>query len=229
MSVIKLKNNQTATDPRLGRIPQFDERSKAFPIRALVAGKPRRSYSWRTTVQLDQGNTPACTGFSLCMEAAARPVVVTGITDSDGMKIYHRAQELDEWPGSDYEGSSVLAAMKAGVERGWYKEYRWALGPGAEAAENDLALAVGYKGPAILGTNWYDGMFDADEDGYLNVSGSLAGGHAYVITKYSVKRDAYWTPNSWGGAGQGWIRRADIIRLLSEDGEAVVPTIRSKG
>jgi len=36
MPTIRLKNNNTATDPRLGRIPEFDKRSLEYPIRALV-------------------------------------------------------------------------------------------------------------------------------------------------------------------------------------------------
>ena len=216
------------SDPRLNRVPFFDPRSKDFPIRTLVAGKRRRAYTWRH-VQLDQGREGACTGFAVAMEAAARPVAVKGITDDVARQVYRRAKEIDEWPGEDYDGSSVLAAIKAGTERGWYTEYRWALGPGAEAAENDLALAVGYRGPAVLGTWWYEGMYSADEEGYLNVTGQRVGGHAWLVTSYSLKRDAYFTPNSWGGEGQGWIRRADMVRLLDESGEAAIPTKRRHG
>lgn len=239
---IELRGGHTTGDPRLGRIPQFDERSKQYPIRTLLAevAKKRRSYTWSCPVgrspsgalpsggALDQGREGACTGFAIAMEAAARPVLIPGITNEVAKQIYKRAQQLDEWAGEAYEGSSVLAALKAGIEWGWYREYRWALGPGAEQAEEDLALAVGYRGPAALGTNWYEGMFGADADGYLNVTGKVVGGHAYLTNSYSLKRNAYWVPNSWGGAGCGWLRQTDMIRLLDENGEAAIPTIRTK-
>lgn len=233
---ILLRGGFRTTDERLDRLPFFDERSKNFPIRELVGDLPLRSGSWSTRVILDQDvydcpichQKGACTGFSTSTEAAARPVEQGNIDAVVAHEIYHRAKELDEWSGEDYEGSSVLGAVKAATERGWYREYRWALGPGPEAAAQDLALAVGHHGPGIIGSNWYDGMFDANADQYLEATGKIAGGHAYVVSRYSIKRDAFWTPNSWGGAGQGWISRKDMIKLLDEDGEACIPVHRHR-
>lgn len=54
----------------------------------------------------DQGQTPACTGF-----ATARQGALHNRVRYDGAAIYHKAQEIDEWEGEDYEGSSVRAAM----------------------------------------------------------------------------------------------------------------------
>jgi hypothetical protein len=112
------------TNRVFGRLVQFDERSRKFPIRTLLPDKPRRSYTWRVYTVLDQGAEGACTGFSVAHEAAARPKVVKNITNDIARQIYYRARELDEWPGEDYEGSSVLAAMKAGTEKGWYTVWR---------------------------------------------------------------------------------------------------------
>jgi hypothetical protein len=173
------------------------------------------------------------------MEAAAHPVPVfgkpylyrLGIKQVEPINqvardLYHRAKQLDEWAGEDYEGSSVLGAAKAGAEKGWWTEYRWALGPGAEAAAQDVILALGWHGPVMMGTYWYEGMWQADKDSYLHAEGNIAGGHAWLLTRYSKKRDAVWTPNSWGGQGQGWISRADLVKLLANDGEACIPVVR---
>lgn len=173
-----------------------------------------------------------CTGFSATMEAAARPKPYFGdpmlgstvdkiprITQLARM-LYMRARQLDEWPGEDYSGSSVLGAAKAGQERTWWAEYRWALGPGPERAAQDVILALGYAGPVMMGTNWYEGMLRPRGDDWLSVAGNVVGGHAFLLTAYSKARDAVWTPNSWGGEGQGWISRADLVRLLAEEGEA---------
>lgn len=241
---IQLRGGHTALDPRLDRVPQFDDRSLGYPVRAMlreVGLHHPRSYSWRH-VQLDQGQEGACTGFGTTMEAAARPVPVFGdpvrnppdVTSLNGIAraVYLRARELDEWPGEDYEGSSVLGAMKSCVEHGWFGEYRWALGPGPEAAAHDVILSIGYLGPVVMGTYWYEDMYEAvppddgGDDLFLDVSGEQVGGHCYLLTRYSLKLDAVWTPNSWGGAGQGWIRRADLVKLLDADGEACIPVQR---
>lgn len=218
-------------DPRLDRVPFYDERSKEYPVREMIRRRrldSLRSYSWRHQ-QFDQGREGACTGFAVATEAAARPVVVEGVTNAVAQKIYHRARQIDIWPGEDYEGSSVLAAIKASIELyGWYAEYRWALGPGAEQAERDLAFAVGHFGPAILGTWWRSGMYEAAPDGYLKYEGDYVGGHAYAVTRFNIKK-GYWTPNSWGGEGQGWISRSDMVKMLDEQGEAAIMVKRRKG
>jgi hypothetical protein len=211
-----------------GRLVQFDEASRNYPIRALIASKAeRKSCIWPCNIILDQGSEGACTGFSVSHEAAAEPVEVKGITNEVALEIYHRARQLDEWPGEDYEGSSVLAAMKAGVERGWYKEYRWAFG------EEDLALAIGYKGPAVLGINWYEGMSNPDKDGLIKVSGFLQGGHAILCNGYDVKTNLYRLHNSWGEGfgvkGECFISSKDISRLLKKKGEACIPVVRLNG
>jgi hypothetical protein len=210
----------------LDRRVSFDERSRNYPIRALIAPKVPRSYTWRCKVNLDQGTEGACTGFSVTHEAAARPVEILSVTNATALEVYHRARQLDEWPGEDYEGSSVLGAMKAGKERGWYDEYRWAFG------EEDLALAVSYKGPSVLGINWYEGMFAPDAEGYVHVSGRLAGGHAILCNGYHARTRTYRLHNSWGPAwgvgGDCFISADDLSRLLHEQGEACIPVKRTK-
>lgn len=209
---------------RLGRLPEFDPKSRNYPIRSLVGEKPLRSYTWSVGVFLDQDDTPACTGFAGAAELAARPQVVPGVADDWGQRFYQRARQLDQWPGEDYDGSSVLGVVKALQEDGWYSGYRWAFG------ERDLALAVGYAGPAIIGINWYEGMFWPDNQGFLRPTGAIAGGHAILVNKINLPGDYYQVHNSWG---RGWgvngtakISRQDMTRLLAEDGEAAFPIRR---
>lgn len=210
--------------PKLDRLVEFDNRSRQFPIRTLLPDKPRRSYTWSCKVFLDQGREGACVGFAWAHDAAARPQVVPNIDDLDAIDIYNRARQLDAWPGEGYDGTSVIAGAKSMQELGWLREYRWAFG------ESDLALAVGYKGPAILGLNWYDGMFWPDEQGLLRPTGSIAGGHAILCNGYSIKTHRYRVHNSWGQdwgvGGVAYIHREDMARLLSEQGEACIPTFR---
>jgi len=208
------------------RIVKFDERSRAFPIRQYGIFRKRRSYTWRCGINLDQGSEGACTGFAVSHEAAARPVVVMGITNDVARSIYRRARQLDEWPGENYEGSSVLGAIKAGQEKGWYGEYKWAF------SESDLALAVGYYGPVVLGINWYEGMGNPDSNGRIRPTGDVLGGHAILCNGFSVKTNLYRLHNSWGPAwginGDCFISADDLTKLLREQGECCVPIKRFK-
>ena len=216
------------TDRKFGRLVEFDQRSRAYSIRALIspALKPR-SYTWSCGVWLDQGNEGSCTGFSLSQEAAARPVKVQGVTNDVARAVYYRARELDQWEGEDYEGSSVLAAAKAGMERGWYKEYRWAFG------EEDLRLAVGYKGPVVLGINWLEGMMEPNAKGVIFAAGQSIGGHAILCNGFNVKTELYRLHNSWGKSwginGECFISAENLSGLLMDQGEAMIPVVRKLG
>jgi Papain family cysteine protease len=204
----------------LNRRVQFDERSRAHPVRTLTANRAPRSYTWRCPVALDQGEEGACTGFGTSHALAARRLSRPNITNESAFALYHAAQKLDEWPGEDYEGSSVIAAAKAAKAAGLCGSYKWAFG------EAELCSAVSWVGPVVIGVNWYDGMYDTDNKGLLSVTGRLVGGHAIVVLGFNVRTGLYKLRNSWG---RGWgidgccyITKADMARLLSEQGEAVV-------
>lgn len=210
------------------RLVHFDLTSRNFPIRSLISPSLRpRTQLWPCSVYLDQGSEGACTGFAVSHEAAASPVRVRGITNDVARQVYRRAQQLDEWPGENYSGSSVLAAMKAGQERGWYSEYRWAFG------EEDLALAISYSGPAVLGINWYEGMSRPDRDGLIHPTGRQTGGHAILCRGYNATTKLYRLRNSWsfrwGVRGDCFISAAELSALLQNSGEACIPVVRQKG
>jgi hypothetical protein len=212
---------------KYGRIVRLDDRDAKYPIRELLGHVARlRSYTWACKVVLDQGNVGACTGFSVAAEGAARPVVIAGVTNRTGMELYKRARQLDDIPGEDYEGSTVRGAMKAAVERGWYSEYRW-----AESVQ-DVAAAIGYHGPVVLGINWYAGMEEPDGKGVIRPTGHLRGGHAILCNGFSNKTALFRLHNSWGDewgiGGACYISWDDLEMLLRRDGEACVPVKRLK-
>ena len=218
--------------PKLDRMVHFDERSRNFPIRTLVAGRAPRSYTWRPNICLDQGQEGACAGFAWSHELAANPKPQAGITNQFAReRVYWEAQRLDDWPGGDYpgatpryEGTSVLAGAKTVAALGAVTEYRWAFGL------SDLVLAIGYSGPAVLGINWYSGMFTPDSAGLIHVSGDIEGGHAIMANGVSVTKRLVRLHNSWGStwgqSGNCFIGFDDLSRLLSEQGEACIPTVR---
>lgn len=233
---------------RLGRIEQFDERSRNFQIRPLLDAeaitKPR-SYTWSCLPRLNQGNLGACVGFSWAHEIAARPVVKPANYQL-GIQLYNRAQEIDSWSNTPpVEGTSVIAGVKAAKEAGYYTEYRWC-GAGSGRAAEDLVLAVGYRGPVVVGIHWYESMFDPDASGLLHISGNVAGGHAIlvngVLARWSTtilsanraylnldrRKTLLRLHNSWGDwwglNGEAFISLEDMDRLLHEGGEGCIPT-----
>jgi hypothetical protein len=235
---IPLVGNIQTNDARLDRLPEFDDRSRAFSVRGILTAteeqRPIRSMTWTVPVSLDQGSEGACVGFSWAHEIAARPFADRNITDDIALGIYRWARQNDEWPGEDYDGTSVLAGAKAVTNLGLLKEYRW--GFNAE----DVHRAVSFKGPAVMGINWYTGMMSPESDGRIRPTGAIEGGHAILYPRvrspiYRIKtlRQTAWLYNSWGpgwGPEGPWcyLTWEDFERLMDEQGEACVPVQRSK-
>lgn len=208
--------------------PRFDERSKLYPIRALVGADPELRYKlWAKGAVLDQGVEGACVGFGWSAELSASPKRVGGVTDDSARNLYHRARQLDDWEGEDYEGTSVLAGAKAVQELGFLTEYRWAFGL------NDVLGALSWTGPVVLGVNWYEGMMEPDSKNYIHATGQVVGGHCILARGISVKRQRVLLRNSWGTTwgqdGNCYLSFDDLAKLLSEYGEACVPVGRVGG
>lgn len=215
------------------RRPSFDERSREFPVRLLadhvgtpLAAYAPRSYTWSCSAVLDQGSEGACVGFGWSAELLARPAVVSAVDNESARRLYRAAQRIDEWPGEDYEGSSVLAGAKVVRAAGYMGEYRWAFGP------DDVIRTLGYLGPVVIGVNWREGMWDVDGDGYVHASGDVVGGHCTLLRGVSIRHRAVLIQNSWGiGWGMNGCAHLswdDLARLLDDDGEACVPIRRDR-
>lgn len=231
--MITLKDGTTTEDSRLGRLVQFDEQSRQYPIRSLVAAKPLRSYTWGLNTYLDQGHEGACVGFSLAHELAARPSVVAGVNALTAQNIYYEAQKTDPWAGGAYpgaspryEGTSVLAGVKYVQSQGFISEYRWAF------SLEDALLAIGYQGPGILGCYWYEGMADTDAKGFIKPTGRILGGHAIIVRGVSVKNKTVRLTNSWGKGwginGDCYMTWDDFAKVLANNGEFCIPVVRAK-
>ena len=228
-----LKDGTVTQDPRLDRLVSFDERSRQYPIRTLLEAKKPRSYTWRLFNWLDQGYEGACVGFAWTHELQARPKEVQGTSNDSARKLYHRAQQLDVWPGGAYpgatpfyEGTSVLAGAKAAQELGYIQEYRWAF------SADDAFKAIGHTGPGILGCWWYEGMMNTDEKGFIRPTGSPVGGHAIIVRGVNFKRREVRLSNSWGKSwgkdGDALMTFEDFEKVLMNDGEFCVPVKRTK-
>jgi hypothetical protein len=68
---------------------------------------------WGKYNQFSEG---ACAGFAMCRERS-----LSERRFFDGFTHYHKAQEIDEWPGTDYDGTSVRAAADVARLQGMYR------------------------------------------------------------------------------------------------------------
>lgn len=212
----------------LDRRVSFDERSRAYDVRALLDRTEPRSYTWGLPqTVLDQGPDGACVGFSWAHELACRPYV----RPADylmAMGLYRHAQLLDQWPGEAYEGTSVLAGAKAAREAGHLSEFRWAF------SLRDALAAISRTGPAVVGAWWWSGMFRPDSSGFIHPTGYREGGHAVVVRGVNVRRRLVTVQNSWGprwggtewGPGTALLSWDDFGTILADDGECCIPVER---
>lgn len=213
----------------LGRLYSPDPRDRRFLMRDVVfphpelAPRPRkRPYNLGPT--LDQGQTPQCVGFSSRDKLASAPIMVHNDQGPSPSEIYAGAQKNDEWPGEDYEGTSVRGAFKFLQGLGYFPSYVWA----DSLTDCEHFIRNGY-GTIILGTDWYEGMFDVDRNGFVHPTGSIAGGHAYHLFWMDPDKREAWCKNSWGPnwglvlhmrQGCFKLKYDDLDRLLVNDGEA---------
>jgi hypothetical protein len=241
---ITLKNGQLTYDRRLDRVPSRDDRSMQYPLRAILGGTITPvAKSWPLGPVTDQGREGACVGHGWTSDAMASPARVrignawkkpTFLDDpsSWAYKVYRDAQKIDEWPGEDYGGTSVLAGAKIMQQRGLIGEYRWA------QSITDVRDALITRGPVIIGIDWYDSMYETDAKGLVTVGGTVVGGHCLLVYGFNPAlriggkvQAVYRWRNSWstsyGVNGNGIIRAGDLEDLLNARwAEAAMPVQR---
>jgi hypothetical protein len=229
-----MKGGYTAVDPRLGRVPFWDERNRDFPIGAVLrAAAPLVTRTWRldASKKLDQAprnQTEApgtCVGHGWAHRRNAAPIRAA-LDHADALAIFRYAQNVDPWPGAwpEYDGTSVLAGAKAMQYFKWVTVYRWA------TTVDDILAAVSQEGPVVMGTWWTNDMFEPDARGFIRPTGDDAGGHCWIIRGINVRSRYVVATNSWG---TGWglngdfkMTWADLGTLFAREGEACVPTER---
>lgn len=209
-----------------GRLYSPDPRDMAYPMKPKrISAVVRLERHWWMTKTLNQGQYPHCVGYSGHSLMAAAPYM-----DRQGRRVpppvvcYEMAQDNDEWPGRNYDGSSVRGMMKAFAKAGLIDEYHWAQNI---TQVRDFILT---EGPVQAGTDWFAGMSSPKPVGpkselYVEPSGESLGGHAYLFSGYSKKRHAFRILNSWGAEwgekGRAWVSYDVANYLLFQlNGEA---------
>lgn len=166
---------------------------------------------WQRGESTNQGREGACVGFGWGNWHNCKPKgYINQVDNSYCFGLYHRAQELDPFPGTDYEGTTVRAGAKVAQERGLLGTYIWA----RSILELDAWLLS--KGPVVLASNWYNSM-DGITGNFVpvNTSSGVRGGHCYLV--YGLKDDVYHCQNSWGDSygdgGSFYLNREGLVKL----------------
>lgn len=215
----------------LGRRHQPDPRDHNFLLQGhlpVEASLPTKKLWTISSQHLDQGATGTCVGHGLRNFLRCAPIQTVAKSPS-AYDIYRDAVLLDVWTDNDseatlpdgdpdmYYGTSVRAGAKALASRGKLSSYAWAF-----SLKPALQWVLA-KGPVVLGTNWYEGMFTPDANGLVTISGDVAGGHCYLWRGVDTVTGLARLTNSWGNE---WARKGDFFlslddldRLIAEDGE----------
>lgn len=181
---------------------------------------------WWNRVQLDQGQTGHCVGFGSTDWKNAPPTEATH-SDDDAHAFYYLCKDKDGEPkGTKHaeDGTYVRTAAQVLQDQGAISNYVW--GKSAE----EVSQWVIAHGPVILGTDWYNGMFNPDSGGLVKLTGGVAGGHCYLAIGYDDNRQVFTCQNSWGDQwgiasiygtrGCFEVSYADLDKLIKADGEA---------
>ena len=171
---------------------------------------------------LDQKSEGACTGFAVAAainflnQRAQRDILVSP------RMLYEMAKRNDEWPGEEYEGSSLRGAIRGWRNMGVCEDRLWPyrVGPNRgeltiEAAKNarnqtigayyrirpvisDFHAALNETGVVVASAKVHKG-WNNPRDGLIQYHDKQEGGHAFIIVGYNDK--GFWIQNSWG---KGW-------------------------
>src|SRR5678815_2405990 len=187
-----------ALEHGFGRRAAPDERDRRFLMRETVFPHPLlpprpRQRPYNLGASLDQGQTNQCVGYSCRDKLASAPFMVHPDQGPSPFEIYKGAQANDEWPGENYEGSSVRGAFKFLQQQGYLASYVWA----SSLTDCERFIRDGY-GTIVLGTDWLEGMAETGADGFVQVTGDVLGGHAYHLFWMIPEKQEAWCKNSWG-------------------------------
>ena len=206
--------------------PNHDEQSRQYPA-ARAAQLVTVQHTHHGPV-LDQGQLGSCTGNATAQALNTDPLLRAGrrlLTEADAIAIYSWATHHDPYPGAyppQDTGSDSLSVCKAAKKLGLISSYQHAFG---------LAHVLGalVLSPVIIGIPWMDSMFQVGSDGYLNISGKVAGGHEVALTGIDVEHEYVTVQNSWSASwgvnGTALLRWNDLDSLLKQGGDCAVLTV----
>lgn len=246
MSDVTIETQDPDRQPEttLGRLAALDPRDENYIVqpRAITGeGAEAKNRGWRYWWQDgwwgDQWYTPQCVAYAWThwledgptTHVPRKPVRTSahgqGMAVVNPGNLYREAQLIDEWAGTDYDGTSVRAGAKVLRDLGLISRFEWA------TTIDQVVDTVLLRGPMVVGTTWTSDMSEPDERHRIAPTGTYQGGHAYVINGVSLDDELFRVKNSWGRGnygrrGNAYIAISDFETLLDDWGEACIATER---
>lgn len=140
----------------------------------------------------DQGEEGACVGFGI-----SRMQTLVNRVRYDGFWLYQQAQKVDEWPGENYDGTSVRAGLSVAATLGLKRS------PSEVVAPAD----------GISAYRWARSVDEVHQTIQLPLADEL--GAVPLLNSWGV----YYPHITW-------LPDSVLDRLLAEDGEAAIVTDR---
>jgi len=204
-----------------------DERDLFIPIPQYDLPK-KVDWTEQVTEIRNQGQEGSCVGFAVCALKEFQEWRQHGKKfDFSERWIYEWAKEHDEWPGTDYEGTSIRGAMKALAQHGICEEKLWPYIPGQKGEPDEKAAEDAYSyriekyrslviprkdirlilrglhetGPIAAGFAVHSTWFNVGSDGIIKKPccfAKILGYHAVPVVAYDGKY--LKIKNSWGSS-----------------------------
>lgn len=205
-----------------------DPRNADFRMATVLPAEPGRlrSRRWECVARLDQGAEGACVGYAAAHWFACERMVQR-VSRSVALFFYRGAQDHDQWPGRNYEGTSVTGLMRFLSGLGVIGEYRWIYD------FDELVQTLALHGPVILGAQWREGCFEPDYYGVIRYTGAIRGGHAVTINEVDFESERIGIVQSWGRShginGCVWMSFDDARQMLLTRPSIAYPAKRALG
>ena len=186
----------------------------------LIRLKSKRDYPPGLKI-LNQYSSGACTGFALAAAINLQYARQGQDLRVSPRMLYEMAKRHDEWPGEDYDGSSLRGAIKGWRNMGVCREDYW---PFRMSRKGELTVrrakearshtvgayyrlkpeishyhaALNEAGVIVVSSRVHSGWDDPPE-GRIEKQDKVDGGHAFAVVGYDDK--GFWLQNSWT---DGW-------------------------
>ncbi|WP_456380801.1 C1 family peptidase [Thiolapillus sp.] len=166
---------------------------------------------------LNQHSEGACTGFALAAAINLQYFRAKEDVRVSPRMLYEMAKRHDEWPGEDYDGSSLRGAIKGWSNMGVCQDKLWryrvsrkgdlTVRRAKDARSHTLGAyyrlrpqinhyhaALNEAGVIVVSAMVHAG-WDEPEDGVIQKQDKIDGGHAFAVVGYDEK--GFWVQNSW--------------------------------
>lgn len=221
---------------RLGRHVEHDSRSRAYAVSEDILPSTYTSAVHNVRIPvINQGDLGSCCGNAaeayagsdpfydaIPASVTARPTGDANEDEQQAIALYSAATRLDNVRGNyppDDTGSTGIGVAKAAQKAGLISGYQHSFS--LDATLKTLAAL-----PVIVGVNWYEGFDQPDPNGLVKISGSVRGGHEFLLYGIDTVNQVILARNSWGPTWgvQGTFSFSwdDLGRLFDEQGDTTV-------